>query len=63
MPLRFLTGEFGIRNVLFEDEAEFGVNAIFETDARLAVVDGPKIEAWDPAGTGVEGWAMLWIVD
>ena len=48
-----------MRNVLFEEVAEFGVDTGFEADARLAVVDGPKIEAWDPVGTGVEGWAML----
>ena len=48
-----------MRKVLFEEVAEFGVSTGFDADARLAVVDGPKIDTWDPAGTGVEGWAML----
>jgi hypothetical protein len=58
-----LTGELGIRNVLFDEVAELGVRTEFEADARLAFVDGPKIETWDPAGTGVDGWAMLVMVD
>lgn len=52
-----------MRKVLFEEVAELGVRTVFEADARLAFVDGPKIETWDPAGTGVDGWAMLVMVD
>lgn len=61
MLLRFLTGELGIKNVLLDDVAELGVRVVFDVDPILAVVAGPNMDAWDPAG--VEGWAILVMAD
>jgi len=59
MLRRFLTGEFGIRKVLFDDVAELGVNTGPPPDKWLFAeeVDGPKMEELG-APAGVVGWAI-----
>ena len=56
MLRRPLTGELGMRNVLFEEVAELGVKTGPPPESWLPVAEdaaGPKIECGGPAG--VEG--------
>jgi hypothetical protein len=52
-----LTGEFGIRKVLFEEVAELGVRAVLVESWLALDAPGPKME-WGPP-EGVEGWAIV----